>query len=217
MDVDYYIKAALINDNNLSRSLSSGIINRDISNGKPIPSTNDAEKIKEIITYNTINIVKFLYQHKDENFNSKKVFSLIREMVSLMNNGLYDQKLFLRTHEIPADKCYGLNVNILENEMDIFCNWYTMQLDLSNTNPYISCALTEKIFDKVHFLADASGRISRLLSIFISMRFDNKIRLHENSKKMYEKMGRVESGIKKYEINESKEFLNYYLSLPFCP
>ncbi len=208
MNLEYYIEAGRINNQRLSRTFS-GVIDTSVSPDKPkVLSQN-----KKLVNANYIAAVTLAFNSRNSQIITIENF--IQDLFTLLNKGLIETDQMLRTHEIPKDKDYGFPVETIPSEFQRFCKWYTKTINtkLNSSDTITACALVERT-DKVHYFSDSCGRMSRLMSIIISIKNNQPVRLHKNRNNFYGNMGPIPTSKQLFNSEHAKEYIDKYKRLP---
>ena len=194
LTLEYYILAGEQNNANLSRTIKTGKVEAGVNKDKPASKIVAGEDLREKAIGNYKAAVGFAFSRKDHLLNDESESrDFIRNSIWILNEGIIDQgPAILRTHEIPPEKGYGCPTTQLPESFDRFCRWYADATQQPMTDHKLSeyCSMTEKIVDMdAHFFKDGCGRISRLLSMFLCMKNNKPVRLHQEREGHYNQMG----------------------------
>jgi len=206
-DLDYYVTAAMINNRVMSRTVAKGRVERGVSADKPVPLVQGSELVSRV-ERNVEFAVRYMW-------DSKEVAGLfVWGVVSRVGDGVFDS-MGLRAHDIPEDMPYGYPVERLEGEFARFLQWYegVRGESLSEAELMVRCAIAEYVFECVHFLPDACGRMARLLSLNLCMQNDLPVRAYRERGEYHRAMGEKRKSARLYDADNP--FVSYYASLPF--
>lgn len=204
--LDYYVHAATLNNRVMSRTVANGRVERGVSADKPVPVVQGKELVSRVED-NVVSAIEYMWYSQD----AGGVF--VQQVISRIADGIFDSA-GLRTHGIPEEKPYGYPVSALEDEFARFLRWYdrARSVSLSEEEVAVYCAITEYVFECVHFLPDACGRTGRLLSLNVCLQNDAPVRAYQDRKEYYRAMGEKRGSARLYD--EDNAFVSYYVSLP---
>lgn len=219
--LEYYLAAARDTMSRASRTIETGTIDTSFSGSKDKPKgiIEDARVMRAVAGNNIDIAVERLYGTKEVRLTKVRFRELFEETARLVRSKTItlDAPLY-RTHEIESKKSYyGCPVAQIATAMDAVYEWgqelLNRPLDRAEVPRY--GAQFEKIIDTdIHPLADACGRVGKLMHLFLAMRNDAPSKVFPDRQTYYRAMGLKRQIEKVFDESTAKEVIALYCSQP---
>lgn len=212
----YYLDALIDNLTRSSRTIELGSVMTSVSADKP-GSDVSGDLLKKKSRDNARKSAEWLYGIRQKSWSSLDDVKNMYEILAYkINEGIISASPW-RTHEINHPG-YGCPVKQIPAEMDLFYHWslYVFNENLPEEEAVTYGAMAEKVIDtNIHPFSDGCGRFAKVVSLYIAMRSNTRVKVYPDRKSYHQSMGKKHSGNDMFLQDNAKEIIELMRSQPF--